>query len=123
MPRRLPRDFRPDSFGSENLQQDGVRNASVNEVDLVDTRLQSSDGGTDLRDHATGDDTGVEEAFCRPGSDRGDEAGGVPGVGEEAGNIRNVDQLGGLQGAGESRGGKIGVDVEGLTGVDFLTEW
>ena len=44
----LPRDFRPDSFGSEDLQQDGARDASVNEVDLVDTRLQGSDGGTDL---------------------------------------------------------------------------
>ena len=87
--------------------------ASVNEVDLVDARLQGSDGGANLRDHTTGDRSRTDKAFCVLRRDGGNKAGGIFRFGEKAGDIRNVDQFGGLEGAGEGGGGKISVDVKG----------
>ena len=56
--RRLQHDFGADAGVGENLEQDGMWNAAVDEGDLVDAGLDGDDGGVDFGDHALIDDAG-----------------------------------------------------------------
>lgn len=50
---QLPGDFRPDSLRSENLQENCVRSAAINEVNLFHSSLQSLRCRTNLGDHSS----------------------------------------------------------------------
>lgn len=96
--------------------------AAVDEVDFFGAGVEGSEGGGDFGDHAAGDGLIGDEFLCFRFGEGVDEGGGVFGVGEEAGDVGEVDEFRGLKGFGEGGSGEIGVDVERVVGGDLASE-
>ena len=86
----------------------------VDDVHLVDAGGQGLGGGGQLGDHAAGDDAIGDQRFNIALLDMGYQGRPVGGIPQQAGDVRQVDQLPGLEGLGEGRGGVVGVDIVGV---------
>ena len=117
-----PRDLGADALLGEDLQQQGVGQAAVDEVDLATPASRASTALLDLGDHAAGDGAVGDESLGLVGVIDWIRESGSEGSRSRPGTSEMIDQLGGLQGAGEGGGGEVGVDVERLAGADLAAE-
>ena len=92
---------------------------AVDDVDLLDPLLEAVEAGLDLRDHPLVDDATPDQVAALLGRQTRDEAAGFVLVPEDAGSIREEDELLGLERLRHGRRGRVGVDVEQLS-LDLL---
>src|SRR5204863_8657113 len=96
-------------FGRENLEQDRVGDAAVDDVGLGYAAADRAQACLHLGDHA-GLQAGQELGQV-VGGDLGQQAGPVGPVGVEALDVGEDDQLLGVEGDGQGGGGGVGGDV------------
>ena len=98
----------------EQLQQDGVRHAAINDDSLVDALINCVGHAADLGDHAARDDAGGLVALDLGDLHLGDEGGLILLVPQQACDVGHGDELLGLEGDGDLGSSRVGVDVVGL---------
>lgn len=116
-------DFGADALVGEDFEEETVRDAAINHVDLLDSGIESGECGADLGDHAAGDDAFIDEPFDAGAVEGGDEGGWVGGVVHDAEDVGDVDEFGGAEFAGEGGGGDVGIDVEDMVGSLLAGDW
>ena len=112
--RVLEVNLRADAAIGEDFEDEGMRQAAVDEVDLADASAEGVEGAVHLRDHATADDffglqfgdAGLVEAR--------NEGAVVFGIAHHTTHIAEEDEFRGLEALREGTGGEIGVHVEGF---------
>mmetsp|Transcript_62273 Transcript_62273/g.197166 ORF Transcript_62273/g.197166 Transcript_62273/m.197166 type:complete len:312 (+) Transcript_62273:382-1317(+) len=115
-PSRSPRDHRADALVGENLLEEGVGLAAIDDVRGADTLGKGPDAALHLGDHATGEDAVGDEL---PGArDVGfrDQGANIVLVHEDAGDVRHQHQLLGIQSRGDLPSRSVRVDIEGVAG-------
>lgn len=112
-------DFGADALIGEDFEEETVGDAAIDHVDLLDSGIESGEGGADLGDHAAGDDAFIDEPFDAGAVEGGDEGGWVGGVVHDAEDVGDVDEFGGAEFTGEGGGGDVGIDVEDVVGAFF----
>ena len=95
-------DFGADALIGEDFEEETVGDAAIDHVDLLDSGIESGEGGADLGDHAAGDDAFIDEPFDAGAVEGGDEGGWVGGVVHDAEDVGDVDEFGGAEAAAMS---------------------
>src|SRR5207244_3066674 len=106
-------DFGSDTFAGEELEQDRVRLAAVDDVRLRGPALQRPERGFDLGEHAAVDDALPHESLGVLARERADE---LAVAVADALDVGQVDQLLGAERGGDLTGDQVGVDVVRLAG-------
>src|SRR5215207_7015382 len=113
----LQHDLRPDPRFRVDLQQQRVRDAAVDDVGFVHAALERGDAGFDFRQHAGGDDAGLDHVVDLGGGEVADAAFGVFRVRADAVGVGDDDEFFRAHGGGDGAGGGVGVDVQLPAGV------
>ena len=101
----------------EQLQQDGVRHAAINDDSLVDALIDSVGHTADLGDHAARDNAGGLVALDLGDLHLGDKGGFIFLIPQQARNISHGDEFFGLERDSDLCGGGVSVDVISLAQV------
>ena len=111
------RDHRPDAGVGEDLEQQHVGDAAVEDVGAADAVAHGLDAAGDLRDHPAGDRAVGDQRLELVGGRLADQAGRVVDVAAQALDVGEVDELLGAERLGDGAGDDVGVDVVGLAGL------
>ena len=103
--------FSSNSFVGEDFQQYAVREVSGYKVDAVNPFVQGFDGRIDLGEHPFPYDPVSLQSRHFTFLQMGDDGSAIPGVSQESGHIRQVNQPPSPQGTGRVCRGDIGVYV------------
>ena len=107
-------DHRADAGVGEDLEQQHVGDAAVEDVGPADAVAHGVDAAGDLGDHPAGDRAVGDQRVELVGRGLADQAGRVVDVAAEALDVGQVDELLGPQRLGDGAGDDVGVDVVGL---------
>ncbi len=89
----LERHLSADSAIREDFQKKRMREPSIHKMDFADAGVEGIDRGADFRDHAAGDGAVCDEGVGLFDVDGLDQRGRVFGIGEQAGDIREVNEF------------------------------
>ena len=104
-------DHRADAGVGEQLDEQDVGDAAVEDVGPADAVAHGLDAARDLGDHPAGDGAVGHQRVELVGRGLADQAGRVADVAAEALDVGEVDQLLGIQRLGDGAGDDVGVDV------------
>src|SRR5580692_11137877 len=90
-------DLGADPLVREDLEEQAVGEAPVDEMDALDALRQGPDGAADLRAHALVDDARLLEVLDLADLQRGDEGIGIGGRREEPRDVAHVEEPAGAQ--------------------------
>src|SRR5208282_16551 len=94
-----------------HLKKLGIENRSggiaADDVYLADAALEGALCGFQLQNHAAGDHAGMHEALDLPARDRGEDFFAV----QDAGDVREIDEMVGANKFGGGGGHVIGIDI------------
>ena len=88
-------------------QQQGIGRRAPNNANFADAALDGALGGFQLKNHAPGDDTALDQSFDFPAADGGENSFPI----EDASNIGEIDQLIGAEIFRAGCGHVVRVDV------------
>ncbi len=97
-------------------------NSSINKMNLLHSRFEGFDCGSNFWDHSTGDDSGIRKGGGLQGIYGRNQTRGILWVAKKSGDVRDKKQLGRFKSTRECCGGEVRVDVESLPGVDLTAE-
>jgi hypothetical protein len=104
--------FCADAFLREYLEEKGMRDTAVNDMDLGAAGIKGLEAGFGFWKHAAGDDSGTDEPCHLLLVQRGDEV--LPPV-KDARLVRKQNKFLGLQRTGNSSRYKVGINIIGFT--------
>ena len=116
-------DHRADAGVGEDLEQQHVGDAAVEDVGVVHAVAHGVGAARDLRDHAAGDRAVGDQSVEFVGGGLADQARGVVDVAPQALDVGEVDELLGPERLGDRSGDRVGVDVVGLPGLRRCRWW
>ncbi len=119
----LVHDHGADAGIGEDLEQQHVGDAAVEDVGAVYAVAHGVSAAGDLRDHSTGDHAVGDELIEFVGGHLADQAGSVGDVAPEALDVGQIDELLGADGLRDRPGDGVGVDVVGLAGLRRCRWW
>ena len=88
-------------------QQQGIGRRAPNNANFADAALDGALGGFQLKNHAPGDDTALDQSFDFPAADGGENSLAI----EDTGDIGEINQLMGAEVFRARSSHVVGVDI------------